>query len=590
MDAGSEHAPPEADEQEGIAQFAGNEMLASFLWAVGEDAMAQSPPPRTGPEGLSAGAAGFAPPILSAGGAAHEASKCGGNVVAQETKDEGAGDHAGSVQHEDSGVAMAALVAAQRQQQHLQAQQQQVQQQVEQAQQAQAQQQQQQQNRAMLGGHTLGVSAGFADAGSGSATNIGALPPRHDATGSVPTAAFNMPFMPQPRAFDPSTFSPNLFANPLTNPLLAGVGAPFPGAGGHPGLLPMGLGGACAFPRLVPPVGMGTMPSLHQGLPPPAGGDQAKNQQRLQRKAESARVARVRKKHYVATLELEVSELRAKVHALQRAQNPGATSAQLPAAGEREAQENMDVKVQEMTAILQRQSIDRLTSDVNNLVEQFVQNQRQRQNSINFHFDEILDLLDTGPQYKMAFWDALQGRMPAGEAGAGAAPGDSMETGEAQHSVRTGSELLDMLVNELQMTPAQAEKLENCRLRCEEMQTSLMHCHQLVQQAREQVLYNISAAQQVMDNMRGVLTPQQVCSASRGKDRPPLPVLCARCGFVSMVTFHGHFLACVIRSHAPRVSPACPSQPIRPGTRAGGSLPGVGREEQAQHGSVQLHH
>mmetsp|Transcript_18368 Transcript_18368/g.57931 ORF Transcript_18368/g.57931 Transcript_18368/m.57931 type:complete len:123 (+) Transcript_18368:1643-2011(+) len=122
------------------------------------------------------------------------------------------------------------------------------------------------------------------------------------------------------------------------------------------------------------------------------------------------------------------------------------------------------------------------------------------------------------------------------------------------------------------------------------MQTSLMHCHQLVQQAREQVLYNISAAQQVMDNMRGVLTPQQVCSASRGKDRPPLPVLCARCGFVSMVTFHGHFLACVIRSHAPRVSPACPSQPIRPGTRAGGSLPGVGREEQAQHGSVQLHH
>jgi hypothetical protein len=42
------------------------------------------------------------------------------------------------------------------------------------------------------------------------------------------------------------------------------------------------------------------------------------------------------------------------------------------------------------------------------------------------------------------------------------------------------------------------------------MQSSLMHCQQLVQQAREQVLYNIVASQQVMDNMRGVLTPQQV--------------------------------------------------------------------------------
>jgi hypothetical protein len=42
------------------------------------------------------------------------------------------------------------------------------------------------------------------------------------------------------------------------------------------------------------------------------------------------------------------------------------------------------------------------------------------------------------------------------------------------------------------------------------MQTSLTRCQQLVEQARETVLDSTFASQQVMDNMRGVLTPQQV--------------------------------------------------------------------------------
>lgn len=72
----------------------------------------------------------------------------------------------------------------------------------------------------------------------------------------------------------------------------------------------------------------------------------------------------------------------------------------------------------------------------------------------------------------MAFWDALQARGPAhavmddGNAPSAAQPsasGDGGPGGPGGSSVRTGSQLLDLLVDELQMEPAQIDKLEACR-------------------------------------------------------------------------------------------------------------------------------
>lgn len=250
----------------------------------------------------------------------------------------------------------------------------------------------------------------------------------------LPTANFNLPGMiPNPAGLD--MFGHAMF-NPLTAGLLPGMNhAALYGQAQMGNLALSQMGGlglppsANAFSRLLP---LGMMPP---SLPNPfavgpqgagsSSGEHARNNQRLQRKAESARVARVRKKHYVATLELENSELRAKLHALQNAQHRGegmqqaasAVAAQQPAeqahaqqqsdgtgvsAAERQAQSAMELKVQEMCDILQRHSIDRLTSDVNSLVEQFVANQRMRQRSINYHFNEITDLLDTGPQARAA--------------------------------------------------------------------------------------------------------------------------------------------------------------------------------------------
>lgn len=92
----------------------------------------------------------------------------------------------------------------------------------------------------------------------------------------------------------------------------------------------------------------------------------------------------------------------------------------------------------------------------------------------------------------------------------------------------------------------------------------MLHCNQLVEQAREQVLYNIAASQQVMDNMRGVLTPQQASRASKRWATRRRPFACIR-----MLT-----LRCMSSLSS---------------LRAGGSLPRVGGEAQAQHGGLRAH-
>lgn len=325
----------------GQGELAGNEMLASFLWAVGEDAMASSPPATQ--EGQ--GTAPTFPDDGVAAGAANVASESDGFSMA-----------VNGVKTEDNPLPPGWDITAE---------------------------------QVAAAGSTLTL----ADQGQGDmargfpATTAVELPTSAaaNAAPAVPSASFNVPLLPpHAQPFGPLSSVFGAAAGMLP-PACPGLGA----AAAQAPLLPMGqLGLNAAFPAL-----LGQLP-LGGQLGQQANGDLAKNQQRLQKKAESARVARVRKKHYVATLELEVSELRAKVRALQNAAANNMNHNKASA----EAGTDIDEKVQEMSDMLQRHSIDRLTSDVNNLVEQFVQNQRERQQSISYHFDEILDHLDIGPQ------------------------------------------------------------------------------------------------------------------------------------------------------------------------------------------------
>lgn len=458
-----------------MAQLAGNELLGSFMWAVGEDALAgsrlQTPAVGALPDG--AGADDETMDGSSSGICASSSCQQLGHASFPFPL---APDADGEVHHRDPAARCATAAVA-------------------------------------------------ASASTHAQPNPSALPSAHF-----------LPIMPAP-AFEP--FGASLFGGALANARMPGCpnAAALFGAGLLPAGQVGGLGGLHPFSGLHPQLaalGMGRLP----GLAPQRPGNEslAVHHQRLQRKAEGARMSRVKKKHYVATLELEVSELNAQLHALKNAAaaagvptgapcEPPAGGAALADAQATDARtQAMDAKVLELSEILQRHSIDRLTSDVNSLVEQFVQNQRARQSSINDHFNEILDLVDAGPQvrrarptspgrprprgarltcprppahspalarprsrsppllaqYKMAFWDALHARQEP----AAACDDASMDHGAAASQPAaqprefapsaagasaaasapgTGSKLLDLLVDDLQMSPAQIEKLEACR-------------------------------------------------------------------------------------------------------------------------------
>ena len=94
--------------------------------------------------------------------------------------------------------------------------------------------------------------------------------------------------------------------------------------------------------------------------------------QRMQRKAESARVARLRKKEYVGGLEEQVSKLQAEVARLREMQRaaPAAPAASL--VGASPSKQEGQKQLSEMDALLKRPALDNLVPEVNASVEKYV--------------------------------------------------------------------------------------------------------------------------------------------------------------------------------------------------------------------------
>ena len=94
--------------------------------------------------------------------------------------------------------------------------------------------------------------------------------------------------------------------------------------------------------------------------------------QRMQRKAESARIARLRKKEYVGGLEEQVSKLQAEVARLREMQRaaPAAPAASL--VGASPSKQEGQKQLSEMDALLKRPALDNLVPEVNASVEKYV--------------------------------------------------------------------------------------------------------------------------------------------------------------------------------------------------------------------------
>ena len=93
--------------------------------------------------------------------------------------------------------------------------------------------------------------------------------------------------------------------------------------------------------------------------------------QRMQRKAESARVARLRKKEYVGGLEEQISKLQAEVARLRETQRPG-PAAPAAAVGASPSKQEGQKQLSEMDALLKRPALDNLVPEVNASVEKYV--------------------------------------------------------------------------------------------------------------------------------------------------------------------------------------------------------------------------
>ncbi|KAG8469573.1 hypothetical protein KFE25_006028 [Diacronema lutheri] len=243
--------------------------------------------------------------------------------------------------------------------------------------------------------------------------------------------------------------------------------------------------------------------------------------QRMQRKAESARIARLRKKDYVSGLEDQVKELQDELKALERQLEetpaaapataaagapPGASAAgaavagalRPPAAGTKE-------EVSAMDALLRRPSVERLTPEIQSTIEKYVKNKRQRFDQISIYLDGIEEILQPGTAVQLAFGQS------ASLAAANSQPSDGGPlTKKHRRDSSAGSHLLEVLSSELGLTAEQKEQLAVLRDSIRKDREILVESEAIIKELRARVAEHIQSSQGITDGLRRILTPQQI--------------------------------------------------------------------------------
>jgi len=254
--------------------------------------------------------------------------------------------------------------------------------------------------------------------------------------------------------------------------------------------------------------------------------------QRMQRKAESARVARLRKKEYVGGLEEQIKDLTAALAAAREANKRAAaavpaavtvTSAAAGAVGIGGAKTdstgtNSDKKPPGGT------TSDRL--EVNGTVEQFVANKRKQQETLNEYLDCIEDILSPSAPLHVAFnpsggADAAasdtQIHSAAGSAGEGAEPTDEAGSDQGERDPKrqrresVSVQLTRELTVELGLTAQQVDGLAKLQREFVRPDKEVVaDCMRLIRQLRGRLTEHMGASQKMTDSMRRILSDEQV--------------------------------------------------------------------------------
>ena len=209
--------------------------------------------------------------------------------------------------------------------------------------------------------------------------------------------------------------------------------------------------------------------------------------QRMQRKAESARVARLRKKDYVTGLEEQIKELRAQLAS---------------------ASANPESKVKADTEGTHNgKTGDPSNLEVHGTVEQYVSTKRKQQETLEEYLDCIEDMLCPTAPLSVAFTShegATEGEEPAKRRKLAEAAALSSDTPVSALRMRD-------LTTELGFTSEQVDglvKLQEEYVRPDKERVA--DCMNVLRQLRGKMREHMEATQHMTDEMRRLLEPSQI--------------------------------------------------------------------------------
>jgi len=248
--------------------------------------------------------------------------------------------------------------------------------------------------------------------------------------------------------------------------------------------------------------------------------------QRMQRKAVSARVARLRKKDYVTGLEEQIKELTAQVAQLRETNGAagGAVAPKpavqvAPAVQEPALREEGERELSHMGQLLQQPQVDRL--EVNATVEKYVANKRAQQRMVSEYLDSIEDILSPAAPLQVAFnpETGSDDAFAASAAAASVPPSGSDEGngngGDAQEAKRqrresVGAQLMSTMASELGLQPAQIAGLSQQKDAIRADREMVAACMQDIRTLRARMAEHVNNSQRVTEELRRILEPTQV--------------------------------------------------------------------------------
>jgi len=221
--------------------------------------------------------------------------------------------------------------------------------------------------------------------------------------------------------------------------------------------------------------------------------------QRMQRKAESARIARLRKKEYVSGLEDHIKELTAALAAAREANRSSkvdAAPAGLPLPA--------PIKCDNPSHKHDNGSGTKL--EVNGTVETFVSNKRKSAETLNEYLDCIEDILSPTAPLQVA-WSQPEGENEKAADSGSASEGDA----KRQRRESVSEKLTRELTIELGLSAQQVQQLAQLQASHVKPDKEIVaECLRLLEQLRSKIKEHTGASQRTTDLMRRILEQSQV--------------------------------------------------------------------------------